>query len=366
MMWRVASKDRQESVLQCPSLLTPPLEAWDPSVARVASSQPSVLCGVRCIFSPIHSDSDSGSQFLRHDQRSFIILLLVKQRQSLLPSYISMVLAEPQLRNPELHRHESIQEKNVKEAKTKCRTIASLLTDAPNPHSKGVLMFKKRRQRAKKYTLVSFGSVDEDRSYEEEDGIFPTSESEFDEEGFSDARSLTNHSDWDNTYLDIEKSKSDSEQKEEKQKGLSEASDRSSLILPVCPVHLCVHTHMHTATLSREGKDKWGLTWDISPRIPSVGCTFLVALKHIMSMLGREEDRAYTSLGTLSTVGEDLPILERSLKPENSKVPSGDIYHEQSYPVEGGCAAKSTAGVCVAHREDQAVPLEQTYSFHGH
>uniref|UniRef100_A0A8C2U174 Synaptopodin 2-like protein n=1 Tax=Coturnix japonica TaxID=93934 RepID=A0A8C2U174_COTJA len=127
-----------------------------------------------------------------------------------------------------LHRHESIQEKNVKEAKTKCRTIASLLTDAPNPHSKGVLMFKKRRQRAKKYTLVSFGSVDEDRSYEEEDGIFPTSESEFDEEGFSDARSLTNHSDWDNTYLDIEKCKSDSEQKEEKQKGLSEASGKGA------------------------------------------------------------------------------------------------------------------------------------------
>ncbi|KFZ63908.1 Synaptopodin 2-like [Antrostomus carolinensis] len=127
-----------------------------------------------------------------------------------------------------LHRHESIQEKNVKEAKTKCRTIASLLTDAPNPHSKGVLMFKKRRQRAKKYTLVSFGSVDEDRSYEEEDGVFPTSESEFDEEGFSDARSLTNHSDWDNTYLDIEKSKSDSEQKEEKPKGLSEASGKGA------------------------------------------------------------------------------------------------------------------------------------------
>ncbi|NWU16045.1 SYP2L protein, partial [Cephalopterus ornatus] len=127
-----------------------------------------------------------------------------------------------------LHRHESIQEKNVKEAKTKCKTIAALLTDAPNPHSKGVLMFKKRRQRAKKYTLVSFGSVDEDRSYEEEDGVFPTSESEFDEEGFSDARSLTNHSDWDNTYLDIEKSKSDTERKEEKQKGLSEASGKGA------------------------------------------------------------------------------------------------------------------------------------------
>ncbi|XP_074855828.1 synaptopodin 2-like protein isoform X2 [Carettochelys insculpta] len=128
-----------------------------------------------------------------------------------------------------LHRSESTQEKNMKEAKTKCRTIASLLTDAPNPHSKGVLMFKKRRQRAKKYTLVSFGSVDEDRCYEEEDGVFPTSESEFDEEGFSDARSLTNHSDWDNTYLAIEKPKPESKQQPgERQQGLSDVSSRGA------------------------------------------------------------------------------------------------------------------------------------------
>ncbi|KAH0624355.1 hypothetical protein JD844_031750, partial [Phrynosoma platyrhinos] len=128
-----------------------------------------------------------------------------------------------------LHRSESMQEKNVKEAKTKCRTIASLLTDAPNPHSKGVLMFKKRRQRAKKYTLVSFGSVDEDRCYDEEDGVFPTSESEFDEEGFSDARSLTNHSDWDTSYLDIEKPKGHPTQEQaQPQQGLSEASGRGA------------------------------------------------------------------------------------------------------------------------------------------
>ncbi|XP_069466791.1 synaptopodin 2-like protein [Ambystoma mexicanum] len=125
-----------------------------------------------------------------------------------------------------LHRSESVQDKQVKEAKTKCKTIASLLTDAPNPHSKGVLMFKKRRQRAKKYTLVSYGSVDEDR-YEDEDGIFPTSESEFDEEGFSDARSLTNQSDWDNTYMDIDKPKMDSQSQQEEQ-GLCEESGRGA------------------------------------------------------------------------------------------------------------------------------------------
>uniref|UniRef100_A0AAV2LBL6 Uncharacterized protein n=1 Tax=Knipowitschia caucasica TaxID=637954 RepID=A0AAV2LBL6_KNICA len=55
----------------------------------------------------------------------------------------------------ELQRGESQVEKQVKEARTKCRSIASLLTDAPNPNSKGVLMFKKRRQRAKKKKKLS-------------------------------------------------------------------------------------------------------------------------------------------------------------------------------------------------------------------
>ncbi|XP_069741721.1 synaptopodin 2-like protein [Narcine bancroftii] len=112
-----------------------------------------------------------------------------------------------------LHRSESVQEKQAKEARTKCKTIASLLTSAPNPHSKGVLMFKKRRQRAKKYTLVSYGSVDEEKQSIDEDGeLLPTSESEFDEEAFSDAKSWTNQSmgsDWDSSYLDIEKPKSE-------------------------------------------------------------------------------------------------------------------------------------------------------------
>ncbi|XP_076016404.1 synaptopodin 2-like protein [Genypterus blacodes] len=101
-----------------------------------------------------------------------------------------------------LNRGDTLQDKHVKEAKNKCRTIASLLTDAPNPHSKGVLMFKKRRQRSKKYTLTSFGSVDEDTcqdSQEEEDGVFPGSESEIDEEGFSSVPDPT----WDSDYLDM-------------------------------------------------------------------------------------------------------------------------------------------------------------------
>ncbi|XP_061084129.1 synaptopodin 2-like protein [Conger conger] len=102
-----------------------------------------------------------------------------------------------------LPRSDTQQEKQVKEARTKCRTIACLLTDAPNPHSKGVLMFKKRRQRSKKYTLTSFGCVEEDttpqdsQEEEGEDGVLPGSESEFDEDGLPVAPDPT----WDSDCL---------------------------------------------------------------------------------------------------------------------------------------------------------------------
>ncbi|XP_037611077.1 synaptopodin 2-like protein [Sebastes umbrosus] len=112
-------------------------------------------------------------------------------------------------RQAKLQRGESVVEKQVKEARTKCRSIASLLTDAPNPNSKGVLMFKKRRQRAKKYTLTCFGKAEGDRGAdtegdtggetEEEGGSSILSGSEVDEEGFSTSYDPT----WDSGYLDL-------------------------------------------------------------------------------------------------------------------------------------------------------------------
>uniref|UniRef100_A0A668VLD9 Synaptopodin 2b n=1 Tax=Oreochromis aureus TaxID=47969 RepID=A0A668VLD9_OREAU len=59
-----------------------------------------------------------------------------------------------------LSRSESQSERHVKETKSKCKRIARLLTDAPNPQNKGALLFKKRRQRVKKFTLVSYGTGD--------------------------------------------------------------------------------------------------------------------------------------------------------------------------------------------------------------
>nr|XP_056711443.1 synaptopodin-2 [Euleptes europaea] len=126
-------------------------------------------------------------------------------------------------RHARLRRSESLSEKQVKEAKSKCKSIALLLTAAPNPNSKGVLMFKKRRQRARKYTLVSYGTGELER-YEDEGDEFEgeeesekdntfevtllgTSESEIDEDLFSDLdkedRIVT--FDWDAGLLEVEK-----------------------------------------------------------------------------------------------------------------------------------------------------------------
>uniref|UniRef100_A0A3B3UCC4 Synaptopodin 2 n=1 Tax=Poecilia latipinna TaxID=48699 RepID=A0A3B3UCC4_9TELE len=57
-----------------------------------------------------------------------------------------------------LSHKETQSERHVKETKSKCKQIAQLLVNAPNPQNKGALLFKKRRQRVKKYTLVSYGT----------------------------------------------------------------------------------------------------------------------------------------------------------------------------------------------------------------
>ncbi|XP_054635018.1 synaptopodin-2 [Dunckerocampus dactyliophorus] len=93
-----------------------------------------------------------------------------------------------------LGQDESQSQRQVKETKSKCKRIARLLTDAPNPQNKGALLFKKRRQRVKKYTLVSYGTGDrkldsEDQLEEETEELstagynfVTTSDSEFEEE----------------------------------------------------------------------------------------------------------------------------------------------------------------------------------------
>ncbi|KAM8836679.1 synaptopodin 2-like protein isoform 2-T2 [Spinachia spinachia] len=155
-------------------------------------------------------------------------------------------------RQAKLQRGESVVEKQVKEARTKCRSIASLLTDAPNPNSKGVLMFKKRRQRAKKYTLTCFGKAEGDKGgetegdtggeTEEEGGSSVLSGSEVDEEGFSASFDPT----WDTGYLDLLDRK-------------SSACPSSTPATPTTP------TSSHSAGLDIAGHQTPGLWTSVNP-----------------------------------------------------------------------------------------------------
>ncbi|XP_038123430.1 synaptopodin-2 [Cyprinodon tularosa] len=69
-----------------------------------------------------------------------------------------------------LRRNESLSEKQLKENKSKSKRIALLLSAAPsNPHNKGLLMFKKHRQRAKQFTLVSYGTGEDEPEFSDEE-----------------------------------------------------------------------------------------------------------------------------------------------------------------------------------------------------
>ncbi|XP_048385679.1 synaptopodin-2 isoform X4 [Stegostoma tigrinum] len=113
-------------------------------------------------------------------------------------------------RQAKIRRSESLSEKQVKEAKSKCKSIALLLTATPTPSSKGALMFKKRRQRAKKYTLVSYGTGEFDPDDDQEDSIeftlVPTSDSDLDEDFCADVNSAQVVTfDWDSGLVEVEK-----------------------------------------------------------------------------------------------------------------------------------------------------------------
>ncbi|XP_045058311.2 synaptopodin-2 isoform X2 [Desmodus rotundus] len=144
-------------------------------------------------------------------------------------------------RHARLRRSESLSEKQVKEAKSRCRSIALLLTAPPSPHSRGVLMFKKLRRRARKFTLVSYGTGelwrqetgDPEDSHSDspcEEALLGASESEGDEELLSDsceddsAHVLTFG--WDSGLGDVEKKLT----REDKMEMLPDTSGKGALM----------------------------------------------------------------------------------------------------------------------------------------
>ncbi|XP_060682396.1 synaptopodin-2-like isoform X3 [Hemiscyllium ocellatum] len=134
-------------------------------------------------------------------------------------------------RQAKIRRSESLSEKQVKEAKSKCKSIALLLTATPTPSSKGALMFKKRRQRAKKYTLVSYGTGEFDPDDDQEDSIefalVPTSDSDLDEDFCADVNSAQVVTfDWDTGLVEVEKK----EKTEDEMQRLPESKGKGALL----------------------------------------------------------------------------------------------------------------------------------------
>ncbi|CDQ85443.1 unnamed protein product [Oncorhynchus mykiss] len=165
----------------------PHLETGEPTGGREAEGegdsgfQEAGLCvGLAC--SPLVSPERAKGAMMLGSSRQMVPMVgaqLTPLSDDLSTTY------KDKARQAKLQRGESVVDRQVKEARTKCRSIASLLTDAPYSNSKGVLMFKKRRQRAKKFTLTCFGRAE--------------GEVEVDEEGFAGTFDPT----WDSGYLDL-------------------------------------------------------------------------------------------------------------------------------------------------------------------
>uniref|UniRef100_A0A8C1NEP8 Synaptopodin 2-like protein n=1 Tax=Cyprinus carpio TaxID=7962 RepID=A0A8C1NEP8_CYPCA len=255
-----------------------------------------------------------------------------------------------------LHRGESLQDKQVKEARSKCRTIASLLTDAPNPHSKGVLMFKKRRQRAKKYTLTCFGSVDGEscsntEGETEDESLFPGSESELDEDGFSAAPDPT----WDSGYLDILDKRTSAyvvpDRDAENSPGLNATSGKGAQLFeqqrkraeehkskPVTPTAFSMPQYQGDSTLTYT---------PVTPVTPLIS--------HSTSMVNGEPVVVSRTSVVLSSPGQTpMPSMAGALPEQTDSSTASSVHNRTARPFAAGCVSHRAATAPVVFRPSPA------------
>ncbi|XP_007259787.3 synaptopodin 2-like protein [Astyanax mexicanus] len=249
-----------------------------------------------------------------------------------------------------LHRSESVQDKQVKEARTKCRTIASLLTDAPNPHSKGVLMFKKRRQRAKKYTLTCFGSVDGEslsntEGETEDESLFPGSESELDEDCFSAAPDPT----WDSGYLDILDRRTSAcvvtDEDPEGSPGLSATSGKGAQLFEQqrkrAEKHTSTPVTLTPAPMPQQQPNNMMMYTPVAPVTQATPFS-----SHNSNMVNGEPMVVSRTSMVLSSPGQTSITPMTGTLPEQSDPSSGNSIHNRT--------AKPFAPGCISHRASTA------------
>uniref|UniRef100_A0A8C2DE93 Synaptopodin 2-like protein n=1 Tax=Cyprinus carpio TaxID=7962 RepID=A0A8C2DE93_CYPCA len=251
-----------------------------------------------------------------------------------------------------LHRGESLQDKQVKEARSKCRTIASLLTDAPNPHSKGVLMFKKRRQRAKKYTLTCFGSVDGEscsntEGETEDESLFPGSESELDEDGFSAAPDPT----WDSGYLDILDKRTSAyvvpDRDAENSPGLNATSGKGAQLFEQQRKRAEEHkSKLVTPTAFSMPQYQGDSTLTYTPVTP---VTPLIS--HSTSMVNEEPVVVSRTSVVLSSPGQTpMPSMAGALPEQADSSTASSVHNRTARPFAAGCVSHRAATAPVVFR----------------
>lgn len=126
-----------------------------------------------------------------------------------------------QPRHARLRRSESLSEKQAKEARSRCKRIALLLSAAVlHPTNRGLQLYRRHRRRARRYTLVSYGTATETPPN--------SSDSSEDEEKDEDANTLSDEDDktdeerityteththlYDDTYTHLDKDKDKAKQ----------------------------------------------------------------------------------------------------------------------------------------------------------
>nr|XP_055032062.1 synaptopodin 2-like protein [Misgurnus anguillicaudatus] len=255
-----------------------------------------------------------------------------------------------------LHRGESLQDKQVKEARSKCRTIASLLTDAPNPHSKGVLMFKKRRQRAKKYTLTCFGSVDGE-SYSttegetEDESFFPGSDSEFDEDGFSAAPDPT----WDSGYLDVLDRRTSacvaSDRDVETSPGLNATSGKGAHLFEQQRKRAEEHTsNLVTSSALPKPQHQEDSTLTYTPVTPVAPLN-----SHSTSMLNGEPLVVSRTSVVLSSPGQtQMPSMAGASQEQTDSSAASSVHNRTARPFAPGCVSHRAATAPVVFKPTTA------------
>lgn len=222
-------------------------------------------------------------------------------------------------------------------------------------------MFKKRRQRAKKYTLTSFGSADGE-SYSttegetEDESFFPGSESELDEDGFSVAPDPT----WDSGYLDVLDRRTSAciapDKDVETNLGLNATSGKGAQLFEQQRKRAEEHTsNLVTPTVIPMSHHLGDETLAYTPFTPVAPLT----TSHSTNMVNGEPLVVSRTSVVLSSPGQaSMPSLTGALPEQADSSVASSVHNRTARPFAPGCVSHRAATAPVVFRPNTAKKAE--------